>query len=206
MCSGCGARFVTGFFVTVPLVVSVVAIVWVFRWADRLTSGLASGLSASHVPGLGIAGDGADRARRRRRGDQRLRAPAAASAESSCCCTCRCSARSTRRSSSSSRRFRRTTSSGSSGWCWSRTRRAGFVLGFPHQGVRRRSRAGPETLLAVYVPTNHLYLGDIMICRPGSGVVSGYDGGGRHSGVSDRRHGAARTRATEREAHGSRLD
>ena len=23
---------------------------------------------------------------------------------------------------------------------------------------------GPETLLAVYVPTNHLYLGDVIVC------------------------------------------
>ena len=35
--------FVTGFFVTVPLVVSVVALVWVFRFADGLTQGWASG-------------------------------------------------------------------------------------------------------------------------------------------------------------------
>ena len=27
---------------------------------------------------------------------------------------------------------------------------------------------GPEALLAVYMPTNHLYLGDIVVCRPDS--------------------------------------
>ena len=34
----------------------------------------------------------------------------------------------------------------------------------PDQGVHDRSRTGPEALIAVYVPTNHLYLGDIVIC------------------------------------------
>ena len=47
-------RFLTGFFVTVPLVVSVVAIVWVVRWADRVTSGLGERVVGVHVPGLGI--------------------------------------------------------------------------------------------------------------------------------------------------------
>jgi uncharacterized membrane protein len=46
--------FVTGFFVTVPLAVSVVAIVWVFRFVDRLMSGLDAALIGRHVPGLGI--------------------------------------------------------------------------------------------------------------------------------------------------------
>ena len=41
-----------------PLVVSVVAIVWVFRFADRLTSGLAERVFGVHVPGLGIVRDG----------------------------------------------------------------------------------------------------------------------------------------------------
>jgi uncharacterized membrane protein len=47
-------RFVTGFFVTVPIVVSVVAIVWVVRWADRVTSGLGERVGVGHVPGIGL--------------------------------------------------------------------------------------------------------------------------------------------------------
>src|SRR5579862_7589362 len=47
--------FVTGFFVTVPLAVSVVAIVWVFRFADRTTSGLDERIFGRHVPGVGFA-------------------------------------------------------------------------------------------------------------------------------------------------------
>lgn len=46
--------FVTGFFVTVPLAVSIVAIVWVFRFVDRLMSGLDAALIGWHIPGLGI--------------------------------------------------------------------------------------------------------------------------------------------------------
>ena len=46
--------FIAGFFVTVPLVVSVVAIVWVVRWADQLTSGLGERLLGRHIPGLGL--------------------------------------------------------------------------------------------------------------------------------------------------------
>src|SRR5512140_514263 len=46
--------FIAGFFVTVPLAVSVVAIVWVFRLADRLTSGIGERLFGEPWPGLGI--------------------------------------------------------------------------------------------------------------------------------------------------------
>ena len=48
-------RFITGFFVTVPLVVSVVAIVWVVRWADGITGGLGERFAGRHIPGLGLA-------------------------------------------------------------------------------------------------------------------------------------------------------
>src|SRR5262245_56025843 len=45
--------FITGFFVTVPLVVSVVAIVWLFRLADQLTGALGE-LIHLRLPGIGI--------------------------------------------------------------------------------------------------------------------------------------------------------
>ena len=42
----------------------------------------------------------------------------------------------------------------------------GFYLGFlTKEFVVDRGR-GPETLLAVYVPTNHLYLGGVLVCTP----------------------------------------
>ena len=46
--------FLTGFFVTVPLVVSVVAFIWVFRFADGVTAGLDQQLFGMRIPGLGI--------------------------------------------------------------------------------------------------------------------------------------------------------
>jgi len=42
----------------------------------------------------------------------------------------------------------------------------GFVLGFLTREFTIDRGKGPEALLAVYVPTNHLYLGDIVIVEP----------------------------------------
>ena len=41
----------------------------------------------------------------------------------------------------------------------------GFVLGFLTKTFTLDRGQGPEELLAIYVPTNHLYLGDVRICR-----------------------------------------
>jgi uncharacterized membrane protein len=40
----------------------------------------------------------------------------------------------------------------------------GFVLGFLTKEFTVDRGQGPEPLVAIYVPTNHLYLGDIVIC------------------------------------------
>jgi uncharacterized membrane protein len=44
--------------------------------------------------------------------------------------------------------------------------RRGYVLGFLTREFTIDRGQGPEMLLAVYVPTNHLYLGDILVCEP----------------------------------------
>jgi len=41
----------------------------------------------------------------------------------------------------------------------------GLVLGFQTREFTVDRGQGPESMLAVYVPTNHLYLGDILVCR-----------------------------------------
>jgi uncharacterized membrane protein len=41
----------------------------------------------------------------------------------------------------------------------------GFALGFLTREFTVDRGQGPEALVAVYVPTNHLYLGDIVICE-----------------------------------------
>jgi uncharacterized membrane protein len=40
-----------------------------------------------------------------------------------------------------------------------------YILGFLTKELSIQSGSGPESLIAVYVPTNHLYLGDVVICR-----------------------------------------
>jgi uncharacterized membrane protein len=41
----------------------------------------------------------------------------------------------------------------------------GYAIGFLTKEFSVDRGSGPEALIAVYVPTNHLYLGDIVICR-----------------------------------------
>lgn len=47
-------RFITGFFVTVPLIVSVAALVWGFRVVDGVTAPLYERWLGRDVPGLGL--------------------------------------------------------------------------------------------------------------------------------------------------------
>ena len=46
-----------------------------------------------------------------------------------------------------------------------RTESRGYILGFLTKEFSIRSSGVAESLVAVYVPTNHLYLGDVVICR-----------------------------------------
>jgi uncharacterized membrane protein len=157
--------FITGFFVTVPLVVSVVAIVWVVRWADALTSGLGERLLGQHVPGLGLlttalivlaAGALATNVFGRRilqRGEQLLLhvplfrtiyAPVKQLISA----------------------FSPDNEGGFKRVVLVEDAARGYLLGFLTKEFTVDRGSGPETLLAVYVPTNHLYLGDIIVCAP----------------------------------------
>ncbi len=157
--------FITGFFVTVPLVVSVVAIVWVVRWADGLTSGLGERLLGRHVPGLGLvttalivlaAGALATNVFGRRilqRGEQLLLhvplfrtiyAPVKQLISA----------------------FSPDNEGGFKRVVLVEDAARGYLLGFLTKEFIVDRGSGPETLLAVYVPTNHLYLGDIIVCAP----------------------------------------
>jgi uncharacterized membrane protein len=157
--------FLTGFFHTVPLVISVVALVWVFRFADSLTSGLSARLLGQHVPGLGllttvlfvlavgaIAGNVFGQ-RVLSRGDQLLLhiplfrtiyAPVKQLI--------------TAFSPDNELGFKRVV--------LVEQAPRGFALGFLTRELSADRGHGPETLLAVYVPTNHLYLGDVVLVRP----------------------------------------
>jgi uncharacterized membrane protein len=46
--------FVTGFFVTVPLVISVAALYWIFDFVDNVMAPVYDRLLGRHVPGLGL--------------------------------------------------------------------------------------------------------------------------------------------------------
>jgi uncharacterized membrane protein len=48
-------RFITGFVVAVPLIISVAALLWVFRLIDDLTGPVYDRLLGRHLPGLGVA-------------------------------------------------------------------------------------------------------------------------------------------------------
>jgi uncharacterized membrane protein len=155
--------FITGFFVIVPLVVSVVALVWVFRAADSLTSGLTVRLIGRHVPGLGLVttalivlavGAVANNVFGRRvlqRGEDLLMhvpvfrtiyAPVKQLVAA----------------------FSPDNELGFKRMVMVEDQARGLVLGFlTREFVVDRGR-GPERLLAVYVPTNHLYLGDVIVC------------------------------------------
>lgn len=158
--------FVTGFFVMVPLVVSVVALIWLFRFADGLTEGLTNRLGlGEHVPGLGIVvtaaivlavGALATNVIGRRllqRGEQLLLhvplfktiyAPVKQLIGA----------------------FSPDSETGFKRMVFIEDPVRGFVLGFLTKEFTIDRGRGSETLLAVYVPTNHLYLGDVVLCPP----------------------------------------
>ena len=159
--------FVTGFFVIVPLVVSVVAIVWVVGFADRLTARLGEYLIGRPVPipGLGLlttafivllVGAFATNVIGRRvlqRGESLLLhlpffravyAPVKQLTQAF--------------SPDNEMGFKRMVLVEQTGGT--------AVLGFLTREFTIDDGRGPEPRLAVYVPTNHLYLGDILICTP----------------------------------------
>lgn len=158
-------RFVTGFFVTVPLVVSVISIVWVVQWADELTSGLGERFFGVHIPFVGIVTTGlmvlavgalATNVIGRRllqRGEQLLlHVPLFRTVYGP--------VKQLINAFSPDNEF---------GFKRMAIVEDGhrLLLGFlTKEFVLDRGR-GLEPMLAVYVPTNHLYLGDVVLCEPG---------------------------------------
>ncbi len=163
--------FVAGFFVIVPLVVSVVAIVWLFRWADGLTDGLTSwlavrtGLELEHVPGLGIvvttgivlavgllATNVLGRRLLQRTEWLLLHVPLFKTIYAP-----------VKQLISA---FSPDSETGFKRMVFIEDPVRGYMLGFLTKEFTVDRGRGPETLLAVYVPTNHLYLGDVVLCPP----------------------------------------
>ena len=155
--------FIAGLFVTVPLVVSVVAIVWMFRFADRLTSGLGERVIGTRVPGLGlvttaaivlVVGAIATNMIGRRLLDRTesllLQIPLFR--------TVYTPVKQLISAFSPDNEF------GFKRMVLIEDAARGFLLGFLTKEFTVDRGRGPETLLAVYVPTNHLYLGDVIVC------------------------------------------
>jgi uncharacterized membrane protein len=155
-------RFITGFFVTVPLVISVAAIVWIFGIIDRFTAPLASRVLGREVPGLGIlvtllvvltVGALATNVIGRRivaRGEEWLmRVPGFRTIYAPV------KQLVVAFSPDNEYGFKRVV--------LIEDPRRGTVMGFLTKEFTVNRGSGPESLVAVYVPTNHLYLGDVAI-------------------------------------------
>ena len=157
--------FIAGFFVTVPLFISVAAFVWIFDIVNGLTTPLAERLLGRHVPGLGIA------------------ATAIGTLLVGAFATNVIGKRVLHRAESYLLRvpvFRTIYApvkqlvfafSPDNEFGFKRVvmleGAQGYALGFLTKEFTVDRGSGPEPLLAVYVPTNHLYLGDIVICEQG---------------------------------------
>ncbi len=158
-------RFVTGLVVTVPLGVSVAAIVWIFGVVDGLTTPLSERLFSRHVPGLGIVATAAGifvvgavatnviGRRLLQRGEWvLLRVPVFRTIYATV--------------KELVAAFSPDNESGFKQVVMLEAQR-GTTLGFLTKEFTVERGRGPEPFLAVYVPTNHLYIGDIVICERG---------------------------------------
>jgi uncharacterized membrane protein len=165
-------RLIAGFFVTVPLVISVAAIVWIFRlidgWVGPLYSTVmgpdaATGVLRDPPPGLGLlstavvvllVGAFATNVIGKRllqRGESYLlRVPVFRTIYSPV------KQLVVAFSPDNEYGFKRVV--------LIEEPARGFVLGFLTKEFTVDRGQGPEPMVAVYVPTNHLYLGDVVVC------------------------------------------
>lgn len=156
-------RMLAGLFVTVPLAISVVALVWIFGIIDGLTAPLATRVLGREVPGLGIVitllvvlivGAVATNVIGRRvvvRAESwLLRVPVFRTIYAPV------KQLVVAFSPDNEYGFKRVV--------MIEDPHRGMVMGFLTKEFTVDRGRGPEPLLAVYVPTNHLYLGDVVVC------------------------------------------
>ena len=154
--------FVTGFFVTVPLFISVAAFIWIFNVVDGLTTPLYDQVLGRRIPGLGtvstalvivLVGAVARNVFGRRivsRGEEwLLKVPIFRTIYAPV--------------KQLIAAFSPDNESGFKRVVMIEDPRRGYALGFQTREFTVDRGQGPESLLAVYVPTNNLYLGDIVI-------------------------------------------
>jgi uncharacterized membrane protein len=159
--------FVAGLFVTGPLVVTIVALVWLFRFADGLTGafGLHVRLFGWEIPGLGLLTTmvfviAVGALTRNVFGRQILRKSDELLLQVPLFKTVYAPVKQLIAAFSPENEF------GFKKMVLVESAERGFVLGFLTKEFTVNRGRGPETMLAVYVPTNHLYLGDVIVCPP----------------------------------------
>src|SRR3954465_11698209 len=155
--------FIAGFFVTVPLVISVATFVWIFRLIDGFVGPFCAGWVNRHGPGLGILTTAlavllvgavatnviGKRLLQKTEGYlllvpvfRTIYAPVKQLVVAF--------------SPDNEYGFKRVVLVEEPG--------RGFVMGFLTKEFTVDRGQGPEPMVAVYVPTNHLYLGDVIVC------------------------------------------
>ncbi len=155
--------FIAGFFVTVPLFISVAAFLWLFRLIDGFVGPFYAKFLGREVPGLGIlttavavllVGAIATNVVGKRLLQQGeallLRVPLFRSIYAPV------KQLVVAFSPDNEYGFKRVV--------LIEDQARGFALGFLTREFTVDRGQGPEALVAVYVPTNHLYLGDVIIC------------------------------------------
>jgi uncharacterized membrane protein len=159
-------RFVAGFFVMVPLVVSVLAVIWIFRVIDGVSAPLYRHIFAAPPAGLGILTTAAailivgivatnvlGKKLLQRLEGYLLRVPVFRTIYAPI--------------KQLVLAFSPDNEYGFKRVVLVRTPSRGYVLGFLTREFSIESAGGVEQLVAVFVPTNHLYLGDIVIASRG---------------------------------------
>ena len=155
--------FIAGFFVTVPLVISVAAFVWIFRLIDGFVGPLYARWLHADIPGLGIVttalvvlivGATATNVIGKRLLQQAegllLRVPVFRTIYAPV------KQLVVAFSPDNEYGFKRVVIIEEPG--------GGFKMGFLTKEFTVDRGQGPEPMVAVYVPTNHLYLGDVVVC------------------------------------------
>jgi uncharacterized membrane protein len=154
--------FITGFFVTVPLFISVAALIWLFQLVDDATRPLSVRLLGREVPGLGVlitaglilvvgaaATNMIGKRILQRTEYYLLHVPVFKTVYAPV--------------KQLVAAFSPDNDAGFKKVVIVEDPRRGMLLGFlTKEFVLDRGR-GPEPVVAVYVPTNHLYLGDIVV-------------------------------------------
>jgi uncharacterized membrane protein len=157
-------NFIAGFFVMVPVFISVAALVWLFSVVDGFTTPLYDRLLGRRIPGLGTATTlvvivlvGAfarnviGRRILQRTEGWLLRVPVFRTIYAPV--------------KQLIAAFSPDNASGFKRVVLVEDPRRGYALGFLTREFTVDRGRGPEELLAVYLPTNNLYLGDVVICE-----------------------------------------